>query len=144
MTVYQFLAYMGKYFSVNLERFDDKSMAFLLSMLANNPPNISSSSSQSSQPSSLQSALSANNDAVSTGVNEKFLSDELIRTHIKRVLAQQNFTVQNYITIVGTSFQIMSKPEHNRGVERKELPCRHDLDFWVDIVRYVPRLQFAS
>ena len=37
--VYQFLSYMGNYFSINLERFDDKSMAFLLSMLANNPPN---------------------------------------------------------------------------------------------------------
>lgn len=47
---------MGSYFSVNLERFDDKSMAFLLSMLANNPPNfgIDSQSEEAASSSSLQ------------------------------------------------------------------------------------------
>ena len=36
--VHQFLAYMGSYFRINLERFDDKSMAFVLSLMANSPP----------------------------------------------------------------------------------------------------------
>ena len=40
LSTYQFLALMGSYFSANIERFDDASMAFLLSMLANNPPNL--------------------------------------------------------------------------------------------------------
>ena len=36
--VLQFLTYMGQYFSEHFERFDDNSMAFVLSTIANSPP----------------------------------------------------------------------------------------------------------
>ena len=68
----------------------------------------------------------------------------MIRDQINRVFSQQNFSVQNYITILGAAFDIMSKPEHNRGVERRDLPCRVDLDFWVRCCTFIPRLQFKS
>ena len=38
----------------------------------------------------------------------------------------------------------MSKAEHNIGIERKDLPCREDLEFWVKCCTYVPRLQFEN
>ena len=38
----------------------------------------------------------------------------------------------------------MSKPEHNQGVERKDMPCRDDLDFWVSCCTYIPRLSFDT
>ena len=69
---------------------------------------------------------------------------ELIRKQIRRVLGQQNFTVQNFITIVGAAFDIMSRPEHNVGVERKELPCRDELEFWVFCCTFIPRLHFET
>ena len=141
---YQFLAYMGHYFSINLARFDDKSMAFLLSMLANNPPNLSANEQNKENPvasnqTGLQKAM-----AETEMENEKFLSPDLIRQQIERVFKQQNFSVQNFTTILGAAFDIMSRPEHNVGIERKELPCREDLDFWVTCVTYIPRLRFES
>ena len=42
------------------------------------------------------------------------------------------------------SFDLMSKPHHNEGVDRKHLPVRDELDFWVKVVMFVPRLNFEN
>jgi len=65
---------MGQYFSINLERFDDKSMAFVLSMMANNPTKTATKESTSGSTDSLQTVM-----ADSDLSNGKFLSPELIR-----------------------------------------------------------------
>lgn len=61
-----------------------------------------------------------------------------------RVLNQQNFSVKNYLAIVTSAFDLMQKPYHNQGVQRKHLPVRDDLDFWVNVVMFVPRIEFNS
>ena len=33
-------------------------------------------------------------------------------------------------------------PQFNPGVERRELPVRQDLEFWVQVSMYIPRLEF--
>lgn len=38
----------------------------------------------------------------------------------------------------------MSRPAHNVGVERKELPCRDELEFWVFCCTFIPRLHFET
>ena len=38
----------------------------------------------------------------------------------------------------------MSKPQHNVGIQRKHLPVRDDLEFWVKTVMFIPRLEFTS
>ena len=60
---------MGQYFSMNLERFDDKSMAYVLSMMANSPPKTSDLSTNMKKKDIADSDIGA----------EKFLSPELIR-----------------------------------------------------------------
>ena len=50
--VQEFLVFMGHYFSSSLERFDDKSMAYILSMMANAAPPVAAESSAKSDSSS--------------------------------------------------------------------------------------------
>ena len=140
LQVLQFLAFMGNYFRANLERFDDKSMAFVLSLLANSPPVTHSVTdvAATADQSSLQKFLADQED------NGPFLPPEEIRKHVLRVLNQQNFEVRNFTTILGAAFDIMSRPEHNNGVERKDLPCREDLEFWLKCCTFIPRLNFTS
>ena len=52
--------------------------------------------------------------------------------------------MQNYITILGATFHILSSEAHNPGVERRDLPCRQDLDFWVFCATFIPRLHFEK
>ena len=43
-----------------------------------------------------------------------------------------------------SSFDLMTRPEFNKDVKRKELPVREDLEFWVKASMYIPRLEFVS
>lgn len=135
--VHSFMAYMGKFFSHSLDRFDDEALAFLLSMIASNPPNIGPFASDISDETDLS-------QPVALPSTQRFVSCEVIRHQILRILAQNNFSVTYFTTMLGASFRIMSSFEHNPGVERKFLPVREDLDFWYTCCTYVPRLKFDS
>ena len=107
---------IAEYFKNNLNRLDDKSLAHLLRMQV------------------MQSK----------GLPEDFISPNLLRKHVLRVLSQENFETKNYTIILKTTFDLMSRPEFNKDVVRKELPVREDLDFWVKVCMYIPRLEFET
>lgn len=73
-----------------------------------------------------------------------FVSPETLRNAALKVFNQQNFTTQNYITIMKALYILMSHSDFNPGVERKDLPLRENLNFWVDCVMFIPRLPFSS
>lgn len=66
----KFLVFMSHYFTTSLERFDDKSMAYVLSMMANSAP---AEDKQKSSSSDLQETAS------SAGVTSTFFPPEMIR-----------------------------------------------------------------
>ena len=76
------------------------------------------------------------------GLPEDFLSSRAIRESVLRVLSQENFHSKNYVAIFRYTFELLTMPQFNPGVERRELPVRQDLEFWVQVSMYIPRLEF--
>ena len=76
------------------------------------------------------------------GLPEDFLSPKAIRESVLRVLSQENFHSKNYVAIFRYTFELLTMPQFNPGVERRELPVRQDLEFWVQVSMYIPRLEF--
>ena len=76
------------------------------------------------------------------GLLEDFLSPRAIRESVLRVLSQENFHSKNYVAIFRYTFELLTMPQFNPGVERRELPVRQDLEFWVQVSMYIPRLEF--
>ena len=76
------------------------------------------------------------------GLPEDFLSPKAIRESVLRVLSQENFHSKNYVAIFRYTFELLTMPQFNPGVERRDLPVRQDLEFWVQVSMYIPRLEF--
>ena len=76
------------------------------------------------------------------GLPEDFLSPKAIRESVLRVLSQENFHSKNYVAIFRYTFELLTMPQFNPGVERRELPVRQDLEFWVQVSMFIPRLEF--
>lgn len=57
-----------------------------------------------------------------------------------RVLSQSDFSVNSYTGLIESSFRIMMLPKESR----KQLAVRQDLNFWIEVFRFVPRLPFKS
>ncbi len=63
-----------------------------------------------------------------------------LRKEVSRVLNQADFSVSTYTGLVESSFRIMMKPAESR----KTLAVRDNLNFWIEIFRFVPRLPYKT
>ena len=107
---------MAEYFKQNLNRLDDKALAQLLQMHVKQHK----------------------------GLPEDFMSPKVIRENVLRVLSQENFHTNNFVTIFKSTFELLTMPKFNPGVERRDLPVRQDLNFWVQVSMYIPRVEFQN
>ena len=58
------------------------------------------------------------------GLPEDFMSPKVIRENVLRVLSQENFHTGNFVTIFKSTFELLTMPKFNPGVERRDLPVR--------------------
>ena len=87
---------MAEYFKQNLNRLDDKALAQLLQMHVKQHK----------------------------GLPEDFMSPKVIRENVLRVLSQENFHTNNFVAIFKSTFELLTMPKFNPGVERRDLPVR--------------------
>ena len=111
---------MSKHFEKNFDRLDDKSLSAILSA-------------------QVQMRL-----VTGQVLFKKLDNPTALRNLVLRVLHQQNFESKYYSIILGQTFNLMTHEPHNPGKLRRDLPVRLDLHFWVECVRYIPRLSFPS
>lgn len=67
------------------------------------------------------------------------LAADAVRLQVLRVLSQQNFEVNEYTAILSRCLRLFM-----RGDSKKDLEVRKDLPFWIEALKYVPRLAFKS
>jgi len=63
---------------------------------------------------------------------------------MQNVFAQENFEIRNYALALSLAYEMMTADHFNKDVARKDLPVREDLDFWLKILQYVPRLDYVN
>jgi hypothetical protein len=71
---------------------------------------------------------------------KKLSNPTVMRNLILRVLSQQDFDSKYFTIILSQAFTLLASPVHHPGVPRRELPVRHDLQFWLECARYIPRI----
>jgi hypothetical protein len=66
------------------------------------------------------------------------LNPETLRTEVKRVLKQIDFSTNTYTSLLASTLRILMKPAQSK----KELAIRQDLDFWIEVLRFIPRMPY--
>ena len=76
-----------------------------------------------------------------------FLSFEQVRQSVTKVLNKKDFGANTYVEILENCVKIGLDQLRVDGTEideRKNLQVREDLQFWLDTLKYVPRLDYKQ
>jgi len=76
-----------------------------------------------------------------------FLSFEQVRQSVTKVLNKKDFGANTYVEILENCVKIGLDQLRVDGTEideRKNLQVREDLQFWLDTLKYVPRLDYRQ